>query len=127
MDEVCRELEDPEIWNKPELAQKLGKERASLETIVNTIENVESGVNEARDLLALAEEEEDIETLQAVEKDLQELESHVTDLEFRRMFSGEMDSNNAFLDIQSGSGGTEAQDWAEMLLRQYQRFGLPIP
>jgi len=74
-------------------------------------------------LLALAAEENDTETFLAVEKDLQDLELRVADLEFRRMFSGEMDSNNAFLDVQSGSGGTEAQDWAEMLLRMYLRWG----
>lgn len=91
--------------------------------MVKTIENVEGSVTDASDLLALAGEEGDQETLQAVEKDLQELESRVADLEFRRMFSGEMDPNNAFLDIQSGSGGTEAQDWAEMLLRMYLRWG----
>ena len=78
---------------------------------------------DANDLLALAGEENDLDTLQAVEKDLQELESRVANLEFRRMFSGDMDPNNAFLDIQSGSGGTEAQDWAEMLLRMYLRWG----
>lgn len=80
-------------------------------------------MTEANDLLALAVEENDPDTLQVVEKDLQELESRVANLEFRRMFSGEMDPNNAFLDIQSGSGGTEAQDWAEMLLRMYLRWG----
>ena len=80
-------------------------------------------MTDANDLLALAGEENDLDTLQAVEKDLQELESRVANLEFRRMFSGDMDPNNAFLDIQSGSGGTEAQDWAEMLLRMYLRWG----
>ena len=80
-------------------------------------------MSDANDLLALAGEENDLDTLQAVEKDLQELESRVANLEFRRMFSGDMDPNNAFLDIQSGSGGTEAQDWAEMLLRMYLRWG----
>ena len=91
--------------------------------VVNTIQNVEHGVSDARDLLALAADEGDTETLQAVEKDLQDLQTRVAELEFRRMFSGEMDSKNAFLDVQSGSGGTEAQDWAEMLLRMYLRWG----
>ena len=94
-----------------------------LEVVVNTIQNVEHGVSDARDLLALAADEGDTETLQAVEKDLQDLQTRVAELEFRRMFSGEMDSKNAFLDVQSGSGGTEAQDWAEMLLRMYLRWG----
>jgi len=123
LDEVSRELEDPDIWNQPELAQKLGKERASLEVAVKTIDDVESGVAEASDLLAMAAEEDDQDTLQAIQNDLQKLELRVADLEFRRMFAGEMDPNNAFMDVQSGSGGTEAQDWAEMLLRMYLRWG----
>ena len=123
MEEVSRELEDPEIWNQPELAQKLGKERSSLELIVKTIDDVEVGVSDANDLLEIATEENDEETLKSIEEDLQRLDSRVADLEFRRMFSGEMDSNHAFLDVQSGSGGTEAQDWAEMLLRMYLRWG----
>lgn len=123
LDEVSRELEDPDVWNQPERAQKLGKERSSLEAVVNTINDVEGGVNDARDLLELASEEKDIATLQSIEKDLQLLDARVAELEFRRMFSGEMDANHAFLDVQSGSGGTEAQDWAEMLLRMYLRWG----
>jgi len=123
LDEVSRELEDPEIWNQPELAQKLGKERSSLEIIVKTIDDVEGGVSDAGDLLELAAEEGDEETLQSIQEDLQQLDTRVAKLEFRRMFSGEMDPNHAFLDIQSGSGGTEAQDWAEMLLRMYLRWG----
>jgi len=123
LDEVNRELEDPEIWNQPELAQKLGKERASLEAAVKTIDDVESGVAEASDLLVMAAEEDDQDTLRAIQNDMQQLELRVADLEFRRMFAGAMDSNNAFLDVQSGSGGTEAQDWAEMLLRMYLRWG----
>ncbi len=123
MDEVSRELEDPEIWNQPELAQKLGKERSSLEAVVKTIDDVEGGVNDASDLLELASSEGDEETLKSIEEDLQVLDERVADLEFRRMFAGEMDPNHAFLDVQSGSGGTEAQDWAEMLLRMYLRWG----
>ena len=91
--------------------------------MVQTIDDVESGVSDANDLLQLAADEEDHATLREIEKDLQQLDSRVADLEFRRMFSGEMDENNAFLDVQSGSGGTEAQDWAEMLLRMYLRWG----
>ena len=116
-------MEDPDIWNQPELAQKLGKERASLEAVVKTIGDVEGGVNDASDLLNLAIEENDQDTLQLIEQDLNNLELRVAELEFRRMFSGEMDPNNAFLDVQSGSGGTEAQDWAEMLLRMFLRWG----
>ncbi len=123
MDEVSRELEDPEIWNQPELAQKLGKERSNLEAVVKTIDDVEGGVNDASDLLELASNEGDEETLKSIEEDLQGLDARVAELEFRRMFAGEMDPNHAFLDVQSGSGGTEAQDWAEMLLRMYLRWG----
>ncbi|MCG8427740.1 MAG: peptide chain release factor 2 [Chromatiales bacterium] len=121
--EVLRELEDPEIWNDQERAQALGKERASLEAVVNTITELTEGLADARDLLEMAVEEGDEETVDSVVTDLEVFEGKVAELEFRRMFSGEMDANNAFLDIQAGSGGTEAQDWAEMLLRMYLRWG----
>ncbi|VAX04562.1 Peptide chain release factor 2 @ programmed frameshift-containing, partial [hydrothermal vent metagenome] len=123
LDEVVRELEVPEVWNDPERAQALGKERSSLELVVNTIRNMDSNLDEAADLLEMAAEEDDQETVDAVVADLDELETQLAKLEFRRMFSNEMDPNNAYLDIQSGSGGTEAQDWAEMLLRMYLRWG----
>ncbi len=90
---------------------------------MNTILNVERGISEANELLELAELEDDQSTVDVVIQDLDALAAKVAQLEFRRMFSGEMDANNAFVDIQSGSGGTEAQDWAEMLLRMYLRWG----
>ncbi|MCK5365180.1 MAG: peptide chain release factor 2, partial [Gammaproteobacteria bacterium] len=90
---------------------------------VNTIVKLDDGLVEARDLLELAGEEDDAETVHVVEADIAGLDEHLAKLEFRRMFSGELDASNAFLDIQSGSGGTEAQDWAEMLLRMYLRWG----
>lgn len=121
--EVLRELEDPKIWNNPEQAQALGKERGQLELVVNTITELEQGLADAQELLELAVEEDDEETVETVVKDLDFLEKRVADLEFRRMFSGEMDANNAFLDIQSGSGGTEAQDWASMIERMFLRWG----
>ena len=121
--EVTRELEDPAIWNDPERAQELGRERSRLEEIVLTLTNMTQGLQDAGELLEVAAEEGDQETLDAIEDDLQSLEAGIAKLEFRRMFSGEMDEANAFLDIQSGSGGTEAQDWAEMLLRMYLRWG----
>ncbi|MFK8027702.1 MAG: peptide chain release factor 2 [Gammaproteobacteria bacterium] len=123
LEEVSRELEDPDVWSNPEHAQDLGKRRSQYESIVNTIRTAEQGVTEARELLELAEMEDDESTVNAVLEDLKVLEDQVGQLEFRRMFSGEMDTNNAFLDIQSGSGGTEAQDWAEMILRMYLRWG----
>ncbi len=121
--EVLRELEDPEVWNDPARAQALGKERGQLETIVNTITDLEQGLSDAEELLEMAVEEDDEETVETVVEDLQQFEKQVAELEFRRMFSGEMDANNAYLDIQSGSGGTEAQDWASMIERMYLRWG----
>ena len=91
--------------------------------MVDTIAEMERSLDEAEELLELAREENDSETIDTVADDLKSIESRVAELEFRRMFSGEMDANNAFLDIQAGSGGTEAQDWAEMLLRMYLRWG----
>ena len=121
--EVELELAEPSVWDDPEKAQALGRERASLEAVVTTIEVLDAGCNDANDLLDLAVEEDDEDTAQSVEQDLTALESELENLEFRRMFSGETDPNNAYLDIQAGSGGTEAQDWAEMLLRMYLRWG----
>ncbi|PIE00146.1 MAG: peptide chain release factor 2 [Thiothrix nivea] len=122
-EEVSRELEDPEIWNYPDRAQQLGKERSLLENIVGGIDKLTSGLEDAHELLEMAEEEGDEDSVEEVLSELQELEAEVEKLEFQRMFSGELDANNAFLDIQSGSGGTEAQDWVEMLLRMYLRWG----
>jgi peptide chain release factor 2 len=101
----------------------LGRERGQLESVVNTITEMERSLDDAEELLDLAREENDSETIDTIADDLKSIESRVAELEFRRMFSGEMDANNAFLDIQAGSGGTEAQDWAEMLLRMYLRWG----
>lgn len=117
-----RELEQPDIWNDPARAQALGQERSQLEQVVVSLDAMLTGLVEAADLLALAEEEDDSATVDEVVKDLQKFEQQLAGLEFRRMFSGEMDANSAFVDIQSGAGGTEAQDWAEMLLRMYLRW-----
>ncbi len=105
------------------MAQALGKERATLEKIVKTMNHLSSGIDDAEELLGMAREENDADAVAEVDREIDDLEKHLADLEFRRMFSGEMDPNNAFLDIQAGSGGTEAQDWAEMLLRMYTRWG----
>ncbi len=123
LDEISRELEQPDVWNDQERAQKLGQDRARLEAIVVTIEKLNSGLADAAELLEMAVEENDEESIESVVNDLDAMEKSIEELEFRRMFSGEMDSANAFLDIQSGSGGTEAQDWAEMILRMYLRWG----
>ena len=119
LEEVGRELEDPEIWSNQAKAQDLGRERSRLENIVTTLEDLQTGLADAGEMLELAIEEQDEEIVQSVADDLEEMQAQVEQLEFQRMFSGEMDGNACFLDIQSGSGGTEAQDWAEMLLRMY--------
>jgi peptide chain release factor 2 len=111
------------VWGDPERAQTLGKERAALEAVVITTDELDAGLADADGLLALAAEESDEATLNDLARDLERFEQRVAGLEFRRMFSGEMDASNAFLDVQAGSGGTEAQDWAEMLLRMYLRWG----
>ncbi len=121
--EVELELAEPEVWNDPNRAQALGKERSSLEAIVNTIQTLDTGVVDARDLLDMAVEDGDEAMLADVQSEIDLLSEQLEKLEFRRMFSGETDANNAYLDIQSGSGGTEAQDWAEMVLRMYLRWG----
>lgn len=110
------------MWDDPERAQALGRERASLEEVVSTIDQLTQGLTDVAELLDLAAEEKDQDTVDEVAAELQQLGTRLEGLEFRRMFSGEMDANNCFLDIQAGSGGTEAQDWAEMLLRMYLRW-----
>ena len=121
--EVERELEDPKVWDKPEYAQELGRERSALEKVVTTVDDLTSGLGDTKDLLEMAAEEDDEESVTEVESDLDEFEKRLVELEFRRMFSGQMDPNNAYLDIQAGSGGTEAQDWASMMLRMFLRWG----
>lgn len=121
--EVELELGEASVWEKPDYAQELGRERSSLEKVVGTIDRMYSGLDDSRELLSLAQEEKDEELLQEVVSELNKLEADLEALEFRRMFSGKMDESNAFLDIQAGSGGTEAQDWAEMLMRMYMRWG----
>jgi len=122
LEEVTKELEQPDVWNDQERAQALGQERAKLEAVVNTILELEQGVTDHSDLLEIAVEENDADSAEMIEAEVAGLEKMLAKLEFRRMFSGEMDENNAYLDIQAGSGGTEAQDWASMLLRMYLRW-----
>jgi peptide chain release factor 2 len=119
---VLRELEEPSVWNDPERAQSLGKERAQLEQVVVELDELTTALSDADELLGLAIEEDDSPTVDEVVSDLDRLEERIAGLEFRRMFSGEMDASNAFIDIQSGAGGTEAQDWADMILRMYLRW-----
>jgi peptide chain release factor 2 len=121
--EVSRELEDPAIWNTPDKAQELGRERARLDQVVNTLDRISGGLKEAGELLDMAVEEDDESTAREVERDVGRIEQDVKKLEFQRMFPGKMDSHSCYLDIQAGAGGTEAQDWAQMLLRMYLRWG----
>tara|TARA_B100000959_G_scaffold286591_1_gene365969 strand:- start:5427 stop:6416 length:990 start_codon:yes stop_codon:yes gene_type:complete len=120
---VGLELGEASVWEKPDYAQTLGKERSNLEAVVHTIDKLYSGIQEVEELMTLARDESDQELFEAASNDLNDLQERLESLEFRRMFSGNMDGANAYLEIQAGSGGTEAQDWAEMLLRMYLRWG----
>jgi peptide chain release factor 2 len=122
LQEVERELEQPGVWNTPDRAQELGRERAKLEQVVGGLDRLKRGLSDAAELLDLAAEEADAGATQEVEADVNRLSLEVEQLEFQRMFPGKMDSHNAFLDIQAGAGGTEAQDWAAMLLRMYLKW-----
>lgn len=122
LEEVNAELEQPDVWNEPERAQALGKERSSLEAIVDTIDQLTQGLEDVNGLLELAVEEDDEDTFNETSVELDALENKLGQLEFRRMFSGQYDSADCYLDIQAGSGGTEAQDWASMLVRMYLRW-----
>ncbi len=120
---VNAELENPDVWNDPQHAQDLGREKKSLETVVHTLADLERGLNDARDLFELASADDDDATLLAIEQDCAALGERLEELEFRRMFNNPADPLNCFVDIQAGAGGTEAQDWASMLLRQYLHYG----
>ena len=115
-------MEDPAIWNDPKKAQDLGREKKSLEAIVFTLIKIDAELRDCVDLFAMAREEQDDDTLIAIEGDVDDIRLLVEGMEFRRMFNNPMDPNNCFIDIQSGAGGTEAQDWASMILRQYLRY-----
>ena len=110
------------MWNDPATAQALGRERAHLEAIVGTLDRVALGLAENSEMLEMAIEEQDEDIVDSVVSEIDTIESEVHKLEFQRMFRGEVDANPCYLEIPSGSGGTEAQDWAEMLLRMYLRW-----
>ena len=116
-------MEQPDVWNNRQRALELGRERAHLENEVGTLTRLNTELSHSRELLELARDENEAEVVASLAADLERLEKRLADLEFQRMFSGEMDANNAFMDIQAGSGGTEAQDWANMLLRMYLMWG----
>ncbi|MBU3720046.1 MAG: peptide chain release factor 2 [Burkholderiaceae bacterium] len=122
LNDVNQLLEDPQLWNDPKRAQEMGREKKSLETVVASIRGLSARIEESSELLDMARQEADDATLLAVEQDSQTIEAEVADLEFRRMFSNPADPSNCFVDIQAGAGGTEACDWASMLLRQYLRY-----
>jgi peptide chain release factor 2 len=119
---AAKELEDPKIWDDPKRAQELGREKKQLDGVVGTLIDLDRRLKDSAELFELARAEGDDATLVALESDVAELERIVADMEFRRMFHNPMDPNACFIDIQAGSGGTEAQDWAAMLLRMYLRY-----
>ena len=123
LEEVVGLSEDPELWNDPKRAQEIGKERKVLEGIVLTLDNIASGIDDNRLLIDMALEEGDEDSFAAIEEDVAELEKQMAELEFKRMFNQPADVNNCFIDITAGAGGTEAEDWAGMLLRMYVRYG----
>ncbi|MBX2867722.1 MAG: peptide chain release factor 2 [Acidiferrobacterales bacterium] len=123
LEEVDLRMEDPDLWNNPDEAQALGQERNNLAVVVLGLDDLQKDIADTIELLELAEMEEDEETLTEVTKEVDKIIAAIEKMEFRRMFSGEADGANAFVDIQAGSGGTEAQDWAEMLFRMYTRWG----
>ncbi|WP_332877972.1 peptide chain release factor 2 [Massilia sp. S19_KUP03_FR1] len=122
LEQVNEELEDPTVWNDPKKAQDLGKEKKALEAVVHTLIKADADLKDANDIYQMAREEGDDDTLESVIVDADTIKGVIEAMEFRRMFSGQLDANNCFIDIQAGAGGTEAQDWASMLLRQYLRY-----
>lgn len=119
---MTAELEEPDVWNDPKKAQELNKEKKSLEAVVLFLKQIKSGLSDAEELFELAKMEADDDSIMTIEQDVLGLQEQIEQLEFRRMFSNQMDPCNCFIDIQAGAGGTEAQDWAQMLLRQYLRY-----
>ena len=123
LEEVERELAVPAIWDAPATAKALSREQAALQQVVESLAFIDGGLNDLAELTELAADEDDATVLDDIDEELQKVAERLAALEFRRMFEGEQDAANAFLEIQAGSGGTEAQDWAEMLLRMYLRWG----
>ena len=111
------------VWDDPKAAQELNKGKVYLERELSKFITLENSIKDSLELAEMAIEEDDVSTLEEISNDLLRHERDLHDLEFRRMFSNKMDPNNAYLDIQSASGGTEAQDWAEMLMRMYLKWG----
>jgi peptide chain release factor 2 len=123
LEEVLLEMQNPDIWSNPDEAQALGQEKAKLENICQTFELSKNTLTDAGELLDMAQAENDEAAVKSIQTELNTTQKAIEKLEFERMFDGDLDANSAYLDIQSGSGGTEAQDWAEMVLRMYLRWG----
>jgi len=119
---VAKALEDPNVWSDSRRAQELGREKKAAEAVVERLTDLGNALRDARELFELADAENDDDTLAAIERDVARIGTIVEDMEFQRMFADPMDPNNCFVDVQAGSGGTEAQDWASMLLRMYIRY-----
>ncbi len=119
---VNASLEDPSIWNDPKKAQELGKEKKSLDDIVLTLSRLGQEIEDNTELFEMSKAENDEAGLRTISEDTDRIQAEIEKLEFRRMFNNPADSCNAFLDIQAGAGGTEACDWASMLLRQYLKY-----
>ena len=122
LEELNRELENPKVWDDPKRAQELGKEKKTLDLVVGKVSTIGAGLRDAAELFELSRTEGDVAALEAIEADVADLGKQVGELEFQRMFSNPLDPANCFLEIQSGAGGTEAQDWAAMLQRMYLRY-----
>jgi len=122
LNEVNAALENPSVWSEPKRAQDLGREKKTLETVVETIDHLTSNLSDNAELYEMSKAEDDFDGLAAIEAEAHTLRETVEQLEFRRMFSNPADPSNCFIDIQAGAGGTEACDWAGMLLRQYLKY-----
>jgi peptide chain release factor 2 len=122
LNEVNAALENPAVWNEPKRAQELGREKKTLETVVETIDHLTANLADNTELYEMSKADGDVDGLAAIEADARKLEAVIEQLEFRRMFNNPADPLSCFLDIQAGAGGTEACDWAAMLLRQYLRY-----
>jgi peptide chain release factor 2 len=122
LNEVNAALENPKVWDEPKRAQELGREKRTLDTVVDTINHLSTNLADNTELYDMAKAEGDVDSLAAIEADAAKLAETVNQLEFRRMFNNPADPSNCFIDIQAGAGGTEACDWASMLLRQYLKY-----
>jgi peptide chain release factor 2 len=122
LEAIASELEDPKVWDDAKRAQELGKEKKALEAVVASVSGIDAGLRDAQELFEMARAEGDDATLVSIERDVAGLAKNVGDLEFRRMFADPLDPNSCFVDIQAGAGGTEAQDWAQMLERMYVKY-----